>query len=136
MADLRTALALIRGVPMSRQRDTGPYRRPYTWIGDSDIATGRILAVVAGIAHNVAQYHLQIGDPATARWAVDRAWLIDPERSFDELWHDRMQAEHHAGDAIALQQLVHEYLAANDAEVPEDLPTPVYNRIRAILPTT
>jgi hypothetical protein len=135
MADLRSALALIRGVPMNRQRDGGPYRRAYTWIGDSDINTRRILAVVAGIAHHVAQYHLQLGDSATARWAVDRAWLVDPERSFDELWHDRMQADHHAGDTIAVQQLVHEYLAANGAEVPEDLPPPVYNRIRAILPT-
>jgi hypothetical protein len=135
MTDLRSALALIRGVPMKRQRDIGPYRRPYTWIGDSDIATGRILAVVAGVAHHVAQHHLHIGDSATARWAVERAWLVDPERSFDELWHDRMQVEHHAGDSIALQQLVYEYLAVHGAEVPEDLPTPVYNRIRAMLPT-
>ena len=134
IADLRAALELVRGAPMNNRPDTGPYRRPYTWIGDSDIAPGRLIATIAGIAHRVAEHHLAVGDPAIARWAIDRAWLADPERSFDDLWHDRMQAEHQAGNTVALQQLVNEYLASNEAEVPEDLPTPIYNRIRALLP--
>ncbi len=134
IADLRAALELVRGAPMNNRPDTGPYRRPYTWIGDSDIAPGRLIATIAGIAHRVAEHHLAIGDPTTARWAIDQAWLADPERSFDDLWHDRMQAEHQAGNTVALQQLVNEYLASNEAEVPEDLPTPIYNRIRALLP--
>jgi hypothetical protein len=45
-----------------------------------------------------------------------------------------MQAKHQAGNTVALQQLVNEYLASNEAEVPEDIPTPIYNRIRALLP--
>jgi hypothetical protein len=132
--DLREALGLVRGAPMVNRRETGPYRRPYTWIGDSDIAPDRIVATIAGIAHRLAQRHLATGEPDAARWAIGQAWLADPQRSFDDLWHDRMQAEHQDGQTIALQQLVKEYLAANDAEVPEDLPTPTYNRIRELLP--
>jgi len=133
IADLQAALELVRGAPMSNLRDTGPYRRPYTWIGDSDIAHSRLIAVITDLAHRVAEHHLAVGDPATARWAIDQVWLADPERSFDDLWHDRMRAEHQAGQTVALQQVVNEYLAANEAEVLEDLPTPTYNRIRALL---
>jgi hypothetical protein len=133
--DLRAALELVSGAPLVNRRETGPYRRPYTWIGDSDIAPDRIIATVAGIAHRLAQHSLACSEPDTARWAVSQAWLVDPQRGFDDLWHDRMQAEHQDGQTIALQQLVKEYLAANDAEVPEDLPTPIYNRIRELLPT-
>jgi hypothetical protein len=133
--DLRAALQLVRGVPMVNRRETGPYRRPYTWIGDSDIAPDRIIAAVAGIAHRLAQHHLTQREPEIARWAIGQAWLADPQRGFDDLWHDRMQAEHQAGEMIALRQLVKEYLAANEAEVPEDLPTPIYNRIRELLPS-
>jgi hypothetical protein len=133
--DLRAALELVRGVPMVNRRETGPYRRPYTWIGDSDIAPDRIIAAVAGVAHRFAQHHLTQGEPDMARWAIGQAWLADPQRGFDELWHDRMRAEHQAGEMIALQHLVKEYLAANEAEVPEDLPTPIYNRIRELLRT-
>jgi hypothetical protein len=135
IADYQAALALIRGVPMGKLRDSGPYRRPYTWIGDSDIAPGRILATIADIAHRLAEHHLDIGDPARARWAIDQAWLADPDRSFDDLWYDRMRAEHQAGQHAVLQQLVDEYLDAREAEVLEDLPTPTYNRIRALIPT-
>jgi hypothetical protein len=134
VADLRAALNLVRGVPLAGRPDKGVYRRPYTWIGDSDIAPDRITATIAGIAHQLAQHHLALGDPATAIWAVDRAWLADPHRGYDDLWHDRMHAEHQAGNTITLEHLVREYLEANDAEVPEDLPTAIYNRIRAVLP--
>jgi hypothetical protein len=134
IADLQAALELVRGEPMRNLPDTGPYRRPYTWIGDSDIAPARLIATISDIAHRVAEHHLAAGDPATARWAIDQAWLADPDRGFDDLWYDRMRAEHHDGQTATLQHLVTAYLAARDAEVLEDLPPQTYNRIRALIP--
>jgi hypothetical protein len=133
IADYRAALTLVRGVPMPDLPDQNPYRRPYTWIGSSDIAPGRLIATVTDLAHQVAVHHLGIGDPATARWAVSQAWIVDPDRSGDDLWHDLMRVEHAEGHTATLNQLVTEYLAARDAEVLEDLPTPTYNLIRGLV---
>jgi hypothetical protein len=119
----------MRDVP-----DHGHYRRPYTWIGDSDIRSGRLIAVIADIAHWVATHHLAIGDGSTARWAVDRAWLADPDRGIDDLWLDRMKAEHLDGRTAALRRLVTEFKEARDAEVLEDLPPRTYDLIRTLLP--
>jgi hypothetical protein len=45
-----------------------------------------------------------------------------------------MRVEHQDGHYAALEQLVKDYVTAQGAEVPEDLPTPIYNRIRALVP--
>ena len=118
----------MRDVP-----DHGHYRRPYTWIGDSDIAPGRLIAAVTDIAHRVATHHLTIGDATTARWAVEQAWRVDPDRGFDDLWLDRMRTEHLDGRAAALQHLVTEFLEAREADVLEDLPPRNYDLIRTLL---
>jgi hypothetical protein len=134
IADHRAALELVRGVPMRNMRDSGHYRRPYTWIPNSDIDPARIIPAIADLAHLVAEHYLAIGDTSTARWAIDQAWLADPDRGFDDLWYDRMRVEHQAGQTAALQHLVSEYLEHSEAEVLEELPTPIYNRIRALMP--
>jgi hypothetical protein len=133
IADLHAALELVRGVPMRDLPDRGQYRRPYTWIGDSDLNHSAILAAISDLAHLVAEHHLALGDTTTARWAIDRAWLADPDRGTDDLWIDRMAAEHADGHTSTVQYLIAELLAARDAEVLEDLPTRSYRRIRALL---
>jgi hypothetical protein len=134
VADYRAALELVRGVPMRDVPDHGHYRRPYTWIGDSDIAPGRLIAAITDIAHRVATHHLAIGDASTARRAVDQAWRADPDRGVDDLWLDRMKAEHLDGRTAALQRLVTEFQEAREAEVLEDLPPRNYDLIRTLLP--
>lgn len=134
VTDYRAALELVRGVPMRDLPDRGKYRRPYTWIGDSDIAPGRIIAAITDIAHRLAAHSLDHGDTTTARWAVNQAWLADPDRGVDDLWLDLMRAEHLDGHTATQQHLLTEFLQARDAEVPEDLPSRTYNLIRALVP--
>ena len=86
--DRRTALTLVRGQAMHPIADTSRYRRPYTWIGDSDINPGRIIATITDLAHQLATYSLDVGDTTTTRWAVHQAWLADPDRTYDDLWLD------------------------------------------------
>ena len=134
IADYRAALQLLRGVPMRDRPDHGRYRRPYTWIGDADINPTHIIATVTDIAHRLATYSLDVGDTATTRWAVQRAWLVDPDRGYDELWIDHLRAEHHDGRTAAQQHLLAELLEHREAEVPEDLQPRTYSAIRPFLP--
>jgi hypothetical protein len=133
IADHQAALELVRGAPMRSVRDSGHYRRPFTWIPNSELDPTVIVPAIADLAHHVAQHYLNVGDTATARWAIDQAWLADPDRGFDDLWHDRMHVEHQAGRTAALNQIVEAYREHCEVDVLEELPTPVYNRIRALL---
>ncbi len=134
IADLHAALDLVRGVPMRSIRDSGHYRRPFTWIPNSELDPAVIIPDIADLAHHIAQHYLSVGDTAAARWAIDQAWLADPDRGFGDLWLDRIDVEHQAGRTAALQHIVNGYLKHCEVEVLEDLPTPIYNRIRALLP--
>jgi hypothetical protein len=133
IADLHAALELVRGVPMRSIRDSGHYRRPFTWIPNSELDPAVIIPDIADVAHHVAEHYLSVGDTAAARWAIDQAWLADPDRGFGDLWLDRMDVEHRAGRTAALKHIVDGYLEHCEVEVLEELPTPIYNRIRALL---
>jgi hypothetical protein len=133
IADLHAALELVRGVPMRSIRDSGPYRRPFTWIPNSELDPAVIIPDIADLAHHLATRCLSVGDTAAARWAIDQAWLADPDRGFGDLWLDRIDVEHQAGRTAALQHIVDGYLEHCEVEVLEDLPSPIYNRIRALL---
>ncbi len=135
ITDYRAALQLVRGTPLRIQPYRANYRRPYTWIDNSDIAPTRIIATITDIAHRAATHYLTIGNTELARWAIDQAWLADPDRGNDDLWHDRMKAEHLDGRTAALQQLVTELLETRGAEILEDLQSHTYNLIRTLLPT-
>jgi len=132
--DRQAALTLIRGVPMRDRPETSRYRRPYTWIGDSDINPGRIIATITDLAHQLATYSLEVGDTTTARWAVRQAWLADPDRTYDDLWLDHLHADHQDGQHAAVAQLLHELCEHRGAEVPEDLPPQLYTRLRDFIP--
>ena len=61
--------------------------------------------------------------------------VANPDRGFDDLWLDRMRAEHIDGRNAELQHVVNEFREARDAEVLEDLQSRSYNLIRTLLPT-
>jgi hypothetical protein len=132
--DYRAALELVRGEPMLGIPSEGRYRRPYTWIDGSDIDAGRIITTITDLAHRLASYSVDVGDTATARWAVQQAWLADPGRGPDDLWIDLMRAEHHDGNNQTLRQIVDELREARGTEVLEDLPPRVYGVVRQLLP--
>ena len=52
----------------------------------------------------------------------------------DDLWLDHLAAEHHDGHTAAANQLLTELCQHRDAEVLEDLPPKLYNRICEIHP--
>ncbi|MEU8220114.1 LysM peptidoglycan-binding domain-containing protein [Micromonospora taraxaci] len=134
--DLRAALELVRGAPLDgadRAYATGT-RNPFTWLPESDIYPGHITSAVVDTAHELAEFYLDAGDPAGARWAVQRAWLADPERGDDGPWHDLMRAAHTEGHTAELRNLLGELMRVREAEVPEDLTPVTYALLRELLP--
>jgi len=134
--DLYAALDLVRGVPLdgADRAYAARARNPYTWLPESDIFPPHIVSAIVDTAHQLAQLCLDAGDTAGARSAVQRAWLADPYRGDDELWHDIMHAEYVDGHTAQLRQLLAELMHARDAEVPEDLQPTTYQRLRSLLP--
>ncbi|MEU8284133.1 LysM peptidoglycan-binding domain-containing protein [Micromonospora sp. NPDC048905] len=134
--DLRAALELVQGAPLDgadRAYAAGT-RNPFTWLPESDIYPGHITSAVVDTAHELAELYLEAGDPAGARWAVQRAWLADPERGDDGPWHDIMRAAHAEGHTAELRNLLGELMRAREAEVPEDLAPVTYALLRELLP--
>ncbi|WP_328849819.1 LysM peptidoglycan-binding domain-containing protein [Micromonospora zamorensis] len=134
--DLRAALELVRGAPLDgadRAYATGT-RNPFTWLPESDIYPGHITSAVVDTAHALAEFYLDAGDTTGARWAVQQAWLADPERGDDGPWHDIMRAAHAEGHTAELRNLLGELMRTREAEVPEDLTPVTYALLRELLP--
>ena len=133
--DLRAALALVRGRPLAGTDSLHNGRNQYSWLGESDINPPHILAVIVDTAHHLAQFYLEAGDTAGARWAVHQAWIADPDRGHDEPWLDLMHAEQIDGNRAELRQLREQLLHARDAEVPEDLAPATFREVDGLLRT-
>lgn len=134
--DLRAALELVRGTPFDgadRAYATGT-RNPFTWLPESDIYPGHLTSAIVDTAHELAELYLEAGDPTGARWAVQQAWLADPERGDDGPWHDIMRAAHAEGHTAELRNLLGELMRVREAEVPEDLTPVTYALLRELLP--
>ncbi|MEV4824537.1 LysM peptidoglycan-binding domain-containing protein [Micromonospora sp. NPDC049274] len=134
--DLRAALELVRGAPLEgadRAYAIGT-RNPFTWLPASDIYPGHITSAVVDTAHELAELYLEAGDPTAARWAVQRAWLADPERGDDGPWRDIMRAAHVEGHTAELRNLLGELMRTREAEIPEDLAPVTYALLRQLLP--
>ncbi|SCF29112.1 hypothetical protein GA0074696_4137 [Micromonospora purpureochromogenes] len=134
--DLRAALEFVRGAPLDgadRAYAVGT-RNPFTWLPESDIYPGHITSAVVDTAHDLAELYLEAGDIAGARWAVQQAWLADPDRADDGPWRDIMRAAHAEGHAAELRNLLGELMRAREAEVPEDLAPTTYALLRELLP--
>ena len=134
--DLRAALELVRGVPLdgAERAYAAGARNPFTWLPESDIYPGHITSAIVDTAHELAELYLEAGDPTGARWAVQQAWLADPERGDDAPWHDIMRAAHAEGHTAELRNLLGELMRVREAEVPEDLTPVTYALLRELLP--
>jgi len=136
--DLRRALELVRGVPLDgadRQYAAGG-RNPYTWLAESDINPEHITAAIVDTAHLLAKLYLEAGDTTGARWAVQRAWLADPARTYDQPWRDLMLCQHRDGHEAELRATFAELMRVRDAEVPEDLDPETFQLVLELLPST
>jgi hypothetical protein len=94
-------------------------RNPYVWLPTSDIQPHHLASAVVDTAHRLVELCLDGGDIAGARWAVDQAWLGDPDRASDIAWRDLMRVVDAEGDTAELDQILGELMRARDAEVPD-----------------
>jgi hypothetical protein len=86
--DLVSALRLVRGAPLQDVWEPVGTRRSYGWLAGSPFAPEVIVAGVIDTAHELVECALACGDLERARWAVQRAWLADPDRRVDHPWRD------------------------------------------------
>lgn len=137
IADLRAALELVRGMPLAGyERIASTTRTPYNWLPTSDIDPDHLIAAIVDTAHELAQLYLSRGDTTGARWAVDKAWQADPDRNYDQPWHDLLRIHAHEGHLAELQACVHELMRLREAEVEEDLDPAIYTLLQKILPAS
>lgn len=136
--DLRAALRLVRGAPLAgADRPGGPgMRNPYPWLPGSDIDPDLLTSSVVDVAHQLAERCLADGDTDGVRWAVAQAWLADPDRTYEQPWHDLLRAEHADGDLDRVRALVAELMERRDLETVEELVPDTYRLVRRLLPHT
>jgi hypothetical protein len=79
--DLRTALTLVRGRPLTGADSPNHGRDQYSWLGESSINPPHVLATIIDTAHHLAKIRLDQGDTAGARWAVQQAGSPTPTGS-------------------------------------------------------
>jgi hypothetical protein len=134
--DLRYALSLVRGAPLASAdvAYSSAARNPYVWLPTSEIQPHHLAAAVVDTAHRLVELCLDGGDISGARWAVDQAWLADPERASDIAWRDLLRVAAAEGNSAELDQLLGELMNARDAEVPEDLDRETYRLLYDLMP--
>jgi hypothetical protein len=80
-------------------------------------------------AHQLVTLCLESGDTTTARWAVEQAWLADPDRSDDHPFVDLMRINHADGHRSELRTLLEQLIEARGVEVPEELAPATFRAI-------
>lgn len=134
-ADLRAALNLVRGAPFDGVQDSYTAERtPYAWLPDSEIAPTHLVAAIVDTAHQLVDLSLAADDLPGARWAVERAWLADPQRNEDQPWRDAMRLAHTENRDAELKALLHDLMRHRDAECDEDLDPHTYRLVRQLVP--
>ncbi|RZU46633.1 LysM domain-containing protein [Krasilnikovia cinnamomea] len=131
--DLRAALELVRGAPFAGVQDGyHTQRTPYAWLPDSDVAPMHLVAAIVDTAHELVELYLAAGDLPGAHWAVERAWLADPERHEGQPWRDAMRLAHAEGRDSELAALIADLMRHRDAEHEEDLDVATYQLVRRL----
>ena len=129
--DLCRALELVRGAPLDGcDRPYGAGKRnPYSWLPASSIPPHHIASAVVDTAHQLVTLCLDSGDTTTARWAVEQAWVADPDRVDDHPWVDLMRIHHADGHRSEMRTLLEQLIEARGVEVPEELSPATFRAI-------
>ncbi len=135
-SDLRQALSLVRGAPLAGAdiAYSATARNPYVWLPTSEIQPHHLASAIVDTAHRLVELCLDGGDVTGARWAVDQAWLADPDRASDIAWRDLLRVADAEGNTAELDQILGELMRARDAEVPEDLDKDTYRLLCDLMP--
>jgi hypothetical protein len=136
VSDLRQALSLVRGAPLAGAdiAYSAVARNPYVWLPTSEVQPHHLASAVVDTAHRLVELRLDGADLAGARWAVEQAWLADPDRASDIAWRDLLRVAAAEGNNAELEQLLGELMEARDAEVPEDLDKDTYRLLCDLMP--
>lgn len=108
-------------------------RNPYAWLPASSIQPHHLAAAIVDTAHQLVTLSLHAGDTVTARWAVEQAWVADPDKLDDHPWLDLARIHHADGHRSELRSLIAELMEARDGEVPEDLAPETYRVVHKFL---
>ncbi|MEV6928468.1 peptidoglycan-binding protein [Dactylosporangium sp. NPDC051485] len=136
ISDLRAALALVRGAPLAGAdiAYSSVARNPFVWLPTSEIQPHHLAAAVVDTSHRLVELSLDGGDIPGARWAVEQAWLVDPERANDISWRDLLRVAAAEGNSAELDHILEDLITARDAEVPEDLDKETYRLLCDVMP--
>lgn len=110
IADLRAALGLVRGQPLA---GAGPHS--YIW---AEFLKQGMISAIVDVAHTLAVWLTDAGDPAGARAAVGKGLEVEPGSEL--LYRDLFRAEHQAGNAAGIEEAA-ERLMVTLAELDLDL---------------
>jgi DNA-binding SARP family transcriptional activator len=110
IADLRSALDLVRGQPFAEVHG-------FEWAWSEGYVSS-IETAVANAAHDLAQRYLELGDPDGAIWAAMRGLIAAPADEI--LYRDRMLACDLAGNPAGVETVMRELQHAVEAVEPWD----------------
>ena len=110
IADLRSALDLVRGQPFAEVHG-------FEWAWSEGFVAS-IETAVANAAHDLAQRYLELGDPDGAIWAAMRGLIAAPADEI--LYRDRMLACDLAGNPAGVETVMRELQHAVEAVEPWD----------------
>ena len=117
IADLRSALALVTGIPFSELRTDGG-----AWLTDGDRLDQHLLCAIVDVAHIVTTDALHSGDLATARAAAQIARDAAPDEETPRL--DLAAVAAAEGNHTEAEHIAREICRRSDTEdgAPSDLP--------------
>ena len=132
--DLRRALELVRGAPLdgADRPYTAGNRNPYTWLPASGIQPHHLASAVVDVSHQLVSLYLDAGDATVARWAVEQAWLADPDRLNDQPWLDLMRITAGEGHTSELRALIDQLVLVREVEIPEELSPDTYREVNRL----
>jgi nucleoid-associated protein YgaU len=151
-ADLRAALELVRAAPLDATQDAyATSRTPYAWLPDENLLPQNLTAAIVDTAHQYVDLCLteineqrrgkrDVTDDTIrdllnqAQWAVDQAWLADPDKAEDQPWRDAMRIAHLRGRDSELRALLDDLMRHRDADVDEDLDAATYQVLLQVMP--
>ena len=131
LVDRHSEVSVTTGAPLDgadRPHQTGA-RNPYTWLPAGGIEPHHLTSAIVDTAHQLVNLHLDAGDTTAARWAVELAWLADPDRTHDHPWLDLMRITTTEGHTSELRSLINQLIHTRDVEVPEELSPDTYAQI-------
>ncbi|GAA3229305.1 hypothetical protein GCM10017691_21270 [Pseudonocardia petroleophila] len=130
ITDYEAALNLVREPVFSSLRPGG-----YGWLNNHDQRHDlQIPGFIVDAAHELVDIALAAGDTALARWAAERARMIDIDVAFDRPLTDLMRIAHAEDNRSELELYAAVLLDARGFDVPEELSPDSFAVLNDLMP--